>query len=192
VDDGRAVGGQGVYVQTRLLATDGSGDAADLTLAGSTTMTDSAGNVALEIHVQSPGWAAWDRVEIYANAATFPVGSGSGFGATPTRVLDEGDCDPTTSGDGDFDIDVTSDVGGVAGADRLSATITESFTGLTEDTWFVVVVKGTDGECAPMFPLYPDNLATGTNANVSDLADGNVGEGGTLALGATNALYFEP
>ena len=31
VDEGRAVGGQGIYVQTRLLANDGSGAVADLT-----------------------------------------------------------------------------------------------------------------------------------------------------------------
>ena len=28
-----------------------------------------------------------------------------------------------------------------------------------------------------------------TNASLADLLDGNLGEGGTLALGATNALY---
>ena len=53
-------------------------------------------------------------------------------------------------------------------------------------------MKGTDGECGPMFPVYPDNLDTGTNASLADLVDGNVGESGTMALGATNALYFEP
>jgi len=178
VDAGRAVGGQGIYVQTRLLATDGSGDVADLTHGGSTSMTDANGDVDLEITVVSPNWAEWDTIEIY--------------GATPTVVRDEGDCDPTTTGDGDFDITVTSSVGGVTGADRYSVTYTESFTGLVADTWFVVVVKGTDGECGPMFPIYPDNLATGSNVSLADLVDGNVGESGTMALGATNALYFEP
>jgi hypothetical protein len=192
VDAGKAVGGQGVYVQTRLVATDESGDSADLTHAGKTTMTDATGDVELEIAVQSPAWAEWDRIEIYANAATFPASSSFLFGAVPDRVLDEGDCDPTTTGDGDFDITITPDVGGVAGADRLSVHLTESFDGLSEDTWFVVVVKGTDGQCAPMFPVYPDDLATKTNPELEDLVDGNVGESGVMALGATNALYFEP
>ena len=192
VDAGRAVGGQGIYVQTRLAATDGSGDSADLTLAGKTTMSDALGEVELEITVQSPAWAQWDRIEIYRNAPTATSGSPYLFGATPDRVLLEGDCDPASIGDGDFDIDVTADIGGVAGADRLSATLVESFSGLVEETWFVVVVKGTDGQCEPMFPVYPDDLDKGSNASLADLVDGNLGEDGVMALGATNALYFEP
>jgi hypothetical protein len=192
VDAGRAVGGQGLYVQTRLLATDGSGQSADLTLGGTTTMTDEFGEVQLEITIQSPAWAQWDRVEIYRNAPTTTAGSPYLFSAMPDRVLDEGDCDPGTTGDGDFDIDLTTDVGGVAGADRLSATLVETFSGLTEDTWFVVIVKGSDGQCEPMFPVYPDSLASGSNGSLGDLADGNLGEAGVMALGATNALYFEP
>jgi hypothetical protein len=190
---GRAVGGQGVYVQARLVATDGSGDSADLAWGGDTTVTDAGGNVNLEISVQSPAWARWDRVEIYANAATLPAAASPFlFGATPTLVLDEGDCNPATLGDGAFDVSVTRNVAGVPGADLLSASFVVPFSGLVEPTWFVVVVKGTDGECAPMFPVYPDDLAQASNATLANLVDGNVGEGGVLALGATNALYFEP
>jgi hypothetical protein len=192
VDAGRAVGGQGVYVQTRLLATDGSGDVAHLGWHGQTTMSDAGGNVELVIDVQSPAWAQWDRIEVYANAATFPNGSDYVFGAVPTLVLDEGDCDPTTTGDGDFDIEVAQDVHGVPGAQRWSAELTLPFAGLSEPTWFVVVVRGTDGQCEPMFPMYPSNLAGGANQDLADLVDGNLGEGGVMALGATNALYFEP
>ncbi len=191
VTAGRAVGGQGVYVQTRLLATDGSGDVADLALGGDTTMSDSGGNVVLEIQVQSPAWARWDRVEVYANAATATAGSPYLFGATPTLVRDEGDCNPATTGDGDFDVTVTPSVGGVLGADRLSATLEVPFGPLAASTWFVVVVKGTDGQCPPMFPIYPDDLSQ-VNRTLGSLVDGNVGQGGVMALGATNALYFEP
>ena len=114
------------------------------------------------------------------------------YDATPTLVLGEGDCDPSTTGDSDFDIDVTSDVGGVAGADRWSASLSVDFGPLAEDTWFVVVVKGTDGACQPMFPMYPDNLSQAGNGDLANLVDGNLGESGVMALGATNALYFEP
>ena len=69
----RPVDLQGLYVQTRLLATDGSGDVADLTASGDTHMTDVNGDIMLEIHAQSPSWAQWDVVEIYANAPTFPL-----------------------------------------------------------------------------------------------------------------------
>ncbi len=192
VDAGRAVGGQGVFVTTRLLAMDGSGDVADLTWGGDTTMTDAGGDVVLEIDVQSPAWAEWDTVEVYANAATFTAGSPYLFGATPTLTLQEGDCDPATTGDGDFDVTLTQDVAGVGGADRWSATLEVPFDDLAEETWFVVVVKGSDGVCAPMFPMYPGDLSQGSNLDLDDLVDGNVGEGGVMALGATNALYFEP
>jgi hypothetical protein len=80
----------------------------------------------------------------------------------------------------------------VAGADRLSATLQVPFNGLAVDTWFVVVVKGTDGQCAPMFPIYPDDITQAPNMTLAQLVDGNLGQGGVLALGATNALYFEP
>ena len=55
-----------------------------------------------------------------------------------------------------------------------------------------MVVKGSDGVCAPMFPVYPGDLSQGSNLDLDDLVDGNVGEGGVMALGATNPLYFEP
>jgi hypothetical protein len=194
---GRAVGGQGVFVTTRLLSTDGSGDVAELSWDGDTTMTDATGNVVLEIHIQSPAWAEWDTVEVYANAATTPLDPAAPYlyDAIPSLVLHEGDCEPSTTDDddfGDFDVQVTEDIDGVAGADRWSATLSVPFGPLLEPTWFVVVVKGSDGACHPMFPMYPDDLAQADNENVEDLTDGNLGESGVMALGATNALYFEP
>ena len=146
----------------------------------------------LEIDVQSPAWAEWDTVEVYANATTFSAGSPYLFGATPTLTLQEGDCDPATLGDGDFDVTLTHDVGGVAGADSWSATLEVPFDDLAGETWFVVVVKGSDGVCAPMFPMYPGNLSQWSNLDLGYLVDGNVGEGDVMALGATNSLYFEP
>ncbi|MCI0633127.1 MAG: hypothetical protein L0206_04315, partial [Actinobacteria bacterium] len=53
VKAGKAVGGQGLYVQTRLLATDGPG-VADFTQSGSTLLTVSNAEVELEIKVQAP------------------------------------------------------------------------------------------------------------------------------------------
>jgi len=193
VDAGKATGGQGVFVTTALRATDGSGAVADLTRFGSTHMTDAGGNVELDIRVQAPTWAAFDRIEIYANATTTVVDAANpyAYGAVPDLVLQEGDCDAATGGDGDFDVSVVNVDPGVAGADRLEANVTVPFAGLTEDTWFVVVVKGTDGVCGPMFPVFASNLDAGTNASLPDLLDGNVGESGVMALGATNALYFD-
>jgi hypothetical protein len=193
VDAGRAVGGQGVYVQTRLLAADGSGAVADLTLGGSTDVTTTNGDVNLEIRVQAPLWASFDRIEIYANATTLPVDPGAPFlyAATPTISLVEGDCDGATTGDGDFDITTVNVHPSVAGGERQEVTLTVPFSGLAQDTWFAVVVRGTDGVCGPMFPVFPRSLTTAGNTTLANLLDGNVGESGTMALGVANALYAE-
>ena len=184
---GQAVGGQGLYVQTRLRETDAPGNAAHLGLAGSTTLqTAGDGNVELEIHVQAPLWADFDTIEIYANATTFPVASADGtpvlFDAVPTRVLAVG-----TDTAAPAEVVVDPDL---AGARRQELVHTEPFA-LTQDTWFVVVVRGSDGVSRPMFPVYPSDLVTTGNETLTDLLDGNLGEWGTLSLGATNALWAD-
>ena len=93
VTAGRGVSGQGLYVQTRLLAKDGSGAVADFSRDGSTIVTSAAGGVDLEIRVQAPLWAEYDRIEVYANATPNLAGSNGGvpvaFGpGTPAVTLD--------------------------------------------------------------------------------------------------------
>jgi len=201
VDEGRAVGGQGVYVQARLLAGDGSGNVADLSKTGSTAVSSANGEVTFEVTVQSPSWAQWDTIEIYTNAggnvSSIPVDPLAPYlyTAAPLVSLQEGDCDPATddvADGGDFDISVTNVAPAVPGGVRHHTTVSQTFTGLASTTWFVAVVKGTDGVCAPMFPVFATNLDAGANPTLADLVDGNVGEGGVMALGFTNALYFEP
>ncbi|HVH17017.1 MAG TPA: hypothetical protein VNF72_01845 [Myxococcota bacterium] len=198
VDEGRAVGGQGIYVQTRLLANDGSGAVADLTKGGSTEVSTSNGEVIFEIRVQSPRWATWDRVEIYSNTggnvSSVVVAPATPYlyTATPLQTLVEGDCNPATTGDGDFDVNVVNVAPSVPGAERVEATLTRTFTGVAEGDWFVAVVRGSDGTCGPMFPIYPQSLATAGNTTLANLVDGNVGQSGTMALGFTNALYVGP
>ncbi|MBW2243455.1 MAG: hypothetical protein JRH01_15845 [Deltaproteobacteria bacterium] len=192
VTAGKATGGQGIFVTTKLRATDHSGDFASLDRFGSTFMTDAAGNVELDIRVQAPTWSEFDTIEIYANAATTVVDPAAPYlySAVPTMTLNEGDCSSATTGDGAFDVAVVN-VAAVPGADRLEANVTVPFSGLTVDTWFVVVVKGTDGVCPALFPVFAKGLNSTANLTPADLMDGNVGESGVLALGATNALYFE-
>jgi hypothetical protein len=193
VDAGRAVGGQGLYVQTRLIAAS-TGQVADLTLAGSTDAATTDGAADLEIRVQAPTWARFDRIEVYANAATVPVTPAAPylFGATPTITRLEGDCDASTTGDGDFDLTTVDVHPSVAGGERHEVTVTVPFTGLTQDTWFAVVARGTDDVCPPMFPVYPRSLDPEANPPpLENLLDGNVSQGGTMALGVANALYLD-
>jgi hypothetical protein len=181
---GRAVGGQGVYLQTRLLAGDGSGNVADFSWDGSTLVTSANGRVDLQIDVQAPSWAPYRFITIYANAATTPA-SGEEFlhGAIPSRILLLGR---------DFAIDEVVVDPGIPGATRLETRdLVVPFEGLTEDTWFVVLVRGFANLDDAMFPVYPADLDPEANTTLADLLDGNRGEDGVLALGVTNALYAD-
>lgn len=186
VRSGRAVGGQGIYLQARLRAADGSGGVADFTLGGETLVTAATGEVDLEIHVQAPLWAEYDRIEIYANADTSPTRFEQGtpvlFDASPRVVLDLGT---------DFTRETVVIDPTLPGAQRFETRLTVPFRGLGEDTWFVVLATGRDGISRPMFPVFEDDLPANRNSTLADLLDGNLGELGTLALGVTNALYAD-
>jgi hypothetical protein len=186
VRTGRAVGGQGLFVLARLRAADDGGARADFTLGGSTTVVSAGGDVELDIRVQSPLWAAYDRIEIYANATTVVAGRNGDvpvlYGAEPTLVLTKGD---------DFEVNTVDVFPGVPGAQRFETIVTVPFADLAVDTWFVVVAKGTDGVSPPMFPIVASDLSPATNTTLANLVDGNLGEGGVLALGFTNALFAD-
>jgi len=66
-----------------------------------------------------------------------------------------------------------------------------SLTGLTDDIYVVVMVKGTDGVSKPLFPVLPNNLKTSTNTTLMQLTDGNLGEDGIMALAYTNPLFVD-
>ena len=136
VSGGRAVGGQGIYVQTRLLE---GAQAADFTLGGATLVTATDGSVDLEIRVQAPDWAPYDTIEIYRNASTRVAATSGGiptlYDAVPTTTLSAG---------ADFSVAPVS----VTGGSRLETTLTVPLTGLTRDEWIVVVVKGQAAHCS--------------------------------------------
>jgi hypothetical protein len=191
VQTGRVVGGQGLYVQTRLLATNGPG-VADLTGGGSTLLTVDNNEADLEISVQAPIWAEYDTIEIYTNSTTC-VASKNGatptlFGALSDETLTAGASNTGT----EFLVTEVNDYPGIPGARHLETirTVRLSSAVLTRDTWVVVAVKGTDGVSRPMFPIFPADLDRG-NTSVAELTDGNLGEDGVLALGFTNALYVD-
>ena len=187
VRDGRAVGGQGLHVRARLREADEPGNEASFELGGSTDLhTEGDGAVELVIEVQAPVWSAFDTIEIYANAETEVSGTRDGvpvhFSALPTRTLHAGvDFVPPAP------VVVHSHV---AGAARRELELVVPFT-LAEDTWFTVLVRGTDGVSPPLFPFFPKDLRRGGNETLEALLDGNVSEGGVLALGATNALFAD-
>jgi hypothetical protein len=188
VGAGRCVGGQGIYVQTRLVDAANPSNVADLTLGGGSLLavTNPVAGLTLEIKVQAPLWAEFDRIQIFANATTIPSPTQPAvaelFGATPTMTL---------TAPADFTISTNNVFPLVAGGSRREATVNVPFTNMTDDTWFVVVVKGTDGVSKPMFPVHPAQLQQSGNGTLAGLTDGNLGQSGTMALAFTNALYAD-
>ncbi len=122
---------------------------------------------------------------MYANATTIPSPTSPApelFGATPTMTLVAGT---------DFTITTNNVQPSVPGGSRREAHVSIPFTNMTDDTWFVVVVKGTDGISRPMFPVHPANLQQSGNTTLANLTDGNLGQSGVTSLGVTNALYAD-
>lgn len=183
VSGGRAVGGQGLFVLARLVE---GAQVADFSLGGSTLVTATDGSVDLEIHVQAPIWAPYDTIEIYRNASTRVAKLN---GATPTLY----DALPTTtlSAGADFGVATTDVAPGVPGAQRLETHLGVPLAGLARDEWIVVVVKGTAGVSAPMFPVHPRNLSAAQNPTLADLVNVTAAESGVRALGFTNALFVD-
>lgn len=182
---GRASGTNGPFVTTSLHAVS-TGQTATLALGAPTVLATSDGAVDLTVTVRSPHWAEFDRIELYVNNAPQPYDH-DGNAATrrkyrviPDRVVTKG-----------ADFAVTSVPGGVAGASRLEATVTVPLAGLTEDIWIVALVRGTDGISRPLFPVLPFGISPATNTTPEQLVDGNLGEGGEVALAFTNALYVD-
>jgi hypothetical protein len=189
VKTGRAVGGQGLYLQARLLATDGSGGMASLALGGRTMIPVSNGEVQLEIKVQAPLWAEYDHIDVYVNAATKvtkrnPNTAGGVpvlYTAVPTFSLNAGT---------DFTVGTVDDFPAIPGAMHRETTKTMTLS-VPSDAWIAVVARGRDGISKPMFPVMPASLSATGNTTLANLIDGNLGQGGVTALGLTNALYVD-
>jgi hypothetical protein len=183
---GRAVLGQGAYLEARLVAADGSGAIADLGLDGSTTVASANGDVDLELRIQAPLWAAYDRIEIYSNATTFPTGQSGGvntaFSANPAMVL---------LADDDFSVGVVDVYPAVAGGMRFETNHTIELSALAEDTWFVIVVRGTLSTSPPMFPVFPDDMRASQNTTLAQLAQRTASERGVRAMAISNPLFAD-
>jgi hypothetical protein len=197
---GKGVGTNAPMVRVTLEALT-SGDDASLEAGEPNIVTATDGEVELTVHVQSPAWAEFDTIEIYRNSTTTltvvqdqETGAGtidvSRFGINP---------DFSFQAPADFTIDLETGVDPmVPGSDFLEAEFTLTFDGaggnpapLTEDTWFVVMVKGTDGTSKPLFPVIPNDLEDSTNTTLADLIDGNLGEDGVMAHAFTNPLFVD-
>jgi hypothetical protein len=191
VNAGRSVGTNGPMVRVTVSAAS-TLETGGLELGLPTLITTSDGAVDVTVDVQSPIWAQFDRVEYYVNSTTTKSVTmrESGAGLVPvTRYSITPDHVQTAPADftvTSFDVHPS-----VPGAERLEATTTLSLTGLTEDVWIVVMVKGTDGVSEPLFPVIPNSLLVTGNDTLADLTDGNLGENGVTAHAFSNPIFVD-
>lgn len=185
VKAGKAIGGQGLYVQARLVDTETSAQA-DLTWAGSTLVSAPDGTVDLEIDIQAPTWAEYDTIEIYVNASTSVAATNGGvpvlFTSVPSQTLTRSGTDTPTT----FVVNPVP----AAGSQRLETHKTLPLA-LPSDAWVVVLAKGTLGASPSMFPIHPRDLTSAENPDLASLATNTAAESGVRALGFTNALYVD-
>lgn len=191
---GKLIGGQGLFVTAKLVATDGSGASAEMggvvpsgtqpgTAAAGTLLSVGNGEADLVIRVQAPTWAPYDRIVIYRNATTTVARRNGGiatlYSAVPAQTLLAGT---------DFTIDTVP----VNGSQRRETNLTVHLTGLSEDEWIVVAARGIRNVSPPMFPVYPSptNVTT-ENPNLAALMTLTATEQGPRALGVTNALFLD-
>ncbi len=187
VNAGRTTGTNAPFVEVTAEATS-TGETGGLALGLPTLISTTDGSASITVDIQSPLWAEFDRVEYYINEVPFP---------------DDFDWDPTTPpywnvapdvvqvAGVDFTVSTVDDFPLIPGAGHFEATTSLNLSGLTDDTWVVVLVRGTDGVSKPIFPVVPNDIDQATNLTLADLIDGNLGEDGVPATAFTNPLFID-
>lgn len=194
VNEGRSFGTNGPMVRVSATAIS-TGQTASLELGDPLEISTVDGNVTIDVDIQSPTWAEFDKVEYYINPVT-------------TRDPDP-DWDDVETGVGPIDVNrylitptTTQTVMPIpvpvlgTSSSRLEASTSLNLTGLTQDIWVVVMVKGTDGVSRPLYPVIGNSLTHGNppggvNTTLPALIDGNLGQGGITALAFTNPLFID-
>jgi len=186
VRDGRMVGTNAPFLSVSVEGDDGA--VAELGIGAPTLVGATAGAATVRVRVQSPVWAEFDTIEIFANTVPTAVPDRNMHGVevpryavAPTMVLRAGN---------DFDIEEVVVDSTIPGASRLEADV-EVPLAVERDTWVVVLVKGSDAVSRPVWPMNPQDLDTDGNATLDDLTDGNLGEGGNPALAFSNPLFID-
>jgi hypothetical protein len=186
VHDGRVVGTNAPFVRASI---EGDGGAvAGLALGEQRLVEATGGSATLRIDVQSPEWAEFDTVEVFANTVPEAEPDENFNGAMVPRYTVTPDVTLHAGTDFAVDHEIVDD--DIPGATRLHAAIEVPLT-FSRDTWVVALVKGTDGVSRPLWPMNPQDLEQASNKTLDDLTDGNLGEGGNPALAYTNALFVD-
>ena len=185
VNAGRSFATNGPMVRVSANATS-TGQTASLELGDPLTIATTDGAVTINVDIESPTWAEFDTVEYYINPVTTRSSSIKQSGAGPVSVKRYAITPTTTQSVSPVPVPVAG-----TSSSRLEASTSLSLTGLTQDIWVVVMVKGTDGVSRPLYPVIGNSLKTNTNTNLAQLTDGNLGEDGIEALAFTNPLFID-
>jgi len=184
VNAGRVVGSNGPFV--RISVEGDGGELAGLDL-GLPRLVTATATPTLHLNIQSPEWAEFDTIDIYINTQPVAVPDSNFLGVEVPRYNVVPSI--TLIAGVDFDVERVV-VDETYDAARLEANVDLPLP-VDGDTWVVVVVKGTDGVSRPLWPMSPQDLDEETNTTLDDLTDGNLGEGGVLALAFTNPLFID-
>ncbi len=147
---------------------------------------DSGSDVTVTLNVTTPDWAAVDAVDFYINnqpERTSEPGKAARYGVCPSVTVNAGDANWQQ-------VEVAVD-GLEASGGRFEIEVQLTLDNLTEDSWLVAIVHGTDGVSPPMFPVVPEDIDRDSNTTLEDLTDDNLGEGGVLAYAFTNPLLID-
>ncbi|MFQ5477990.1 MAG: hypothetical protein ACE5E4_05190 [Candidatus Binatia bacterium] len=192
VNAGRAVGSG--YLFMRVSLSGDGGAVASHALGDPLTVAATGGTGSVDIHVESPTWAEFDTVEVYMNE-TPDCQTGFTFHGVADRRCD---LNPTTTLHKDADFTVNTQPGVSGFGSRLVADISVPVV-VTEDSWVIVVARGSDGVSKPLFPINPVDLSPDAPGNdtLAGITDGgasppwNLGELGVLATAFSNPLFFD-
>lgn len=186
INSGRSIGSSAPFV--RVTVEGDEGQVGGLALDQPRLVRATGGQATIRLNVQSPLWAEFDTIDVYANVvpAAEPDRNFNGaavpkYVATPTLTL---------TADEDFQVDTVVVNPDIAGATRLEANLSIPLA-VERDTWVMVVVRGTDGVSRPMWPMNAQDLAEQGNDTLDDLTDGNLGELGNTALAFTNPVFID-
>ena len=165
-----------------------TGETGGLALGLPTLISTTDGAATITVEIESPLWAEFDSVEYYVNNVPAPDDYDSNPSTPPFYRVTP---DVVQTAGVDFAANTVDDFPSIPRAGHLEATTSLSLTGLTDDTWVVVLVRGTDGVSKPLFPVVPNDLDETTNPTLTDLTDGNLGELGVVDTAFTNPVFID-
>src|SRR5262249_42817542 len=131
---------------------------AGLTTGANTMIATDDGSATVDVTVDSPMWAPFDKIEFYTNNAPQAYDHDNKPATRKRyRVIPNATSSVSPT--------LVNDFPSIPNAKHWHATAQLNLTGLVTDTWVVVLVRGTDGVSQPLFPVIPNSLVGKACAN---------------------------